>query len=85
MKFYESSNTGEEANPMNMISSMMSSGFFTKFMGNLQNDFSSGKMDMKKLMATVTGVISETTPQGSEGVLQIKNLMNQMSESFQHI
>ena len=70
-------NMEEGANPMMMMSSMMQSGFFTKFMGDLQTKFSSGEMDIRSLMGTVTNVISEATPQGGEEAAQIRNFVNQ--------
>ena len=70
-------NMEENANPMAMMSSMMQSGFFTKFMGDLQTKMSSGEMDLRSLMGTVTNVISEATPEGGEEAAQIRNFVNQ--------
>jgi hypothetical protein len=70
-------NMEDDANPMMMMSNMMQSGFFTKFMGDLQTKFSSGEMDIRSLMGTVTNVISEATPQGGEEAAQIRNFVNQ--------
>ena len=70
-------NMDDNANPMMMMSSMMQSGFFTKFMGDLQTKFSSGEMDIQSLMGTVTNVISEATPEGGEEAAQIRNFVNQ--------
>lgn len=70
-------NMGDNANPMMMMSSMMQSGFFTKFMGDLQSKFTSGDMDLRSLMGTVTSVISEATPEGSEEAEQIRNFVSQ--------
>lgn len=67
----------EGANPMMMMTNMMQSGFFTKFMGDLQTKFSSGEMDMRSLMGTVTNVISSASPQGSQEAEQIKSFVNQ--------
>ncbi len=70
-------NMEEDANPMMMMSSMMQSGFFTKFMGDLQTKFSNGDMNLRSLMGTVTNVISEATPQGGEEAAQIRNFVDQ--------
>nr|QBK87979.1 MAG: uncharacterized protein LCMAC202_03400 [Marseillevirus LCMAC202] len=70
-------NMEEDANPMTLMSSMMQSGFFTKFMGDLQTKFSSGEMNLRSLMGTVTNVISEATPQGGEEAAQIRSFVNQ--------
>ena len=71
------SNMGEDANPMMLMANMMQSGFIPKFMGDLQTKFGSGEMDLKSLMSTVTSVISEATPQGTEETAQIRNFVNQ--------
>ena len=67
----------ENANPMMMMSNMMQSGFFQKFMGDLQSNFSSGDMDIKSLMSTVTNVISSASPEGTEEASQIKDFVSQ--------
>nr|QBK87123.1 MAG: uncharacterized protein LCMAC201_00250 [Marseillevirus LCMAC201] len=78
-------NMEENANPMMMMSSMMQSGFFTKFMGDLQTKFSSGEMDLRSLMGTVTSVISEATPQGGEEAAQIRSFVNQSMEQVSNL
>lgn len=70
-------NMDGEANPMMMMTNMMQSGFFTKFMGDLQSKFNNGEMDLKSLMGTVTSVISEAAPQGGAEADQIKNFVSQ--------
>jgi hypothetical protein len=74
---FSSMDTSQDVNPMVLMANMMQSGFLTKFMGNLQTKFSSGEMDIKNLLTTVTGVISDIAPQeGGQGE-QITTLMNQ--------
>ena len=70
-------NMDENANPMMLMTDMLQSGFFTKFMGDLQTKFSSGEMDIRSLMGTMTTVISEATPQGSEEAAQVRQFVNQ--------
>jgi len=70
-------NLGDNANPMQMMTSMMQSGFFTKFMGDLQTKMSSGEMNLQSLMGTVTNVITEVAPQDGPESDQFKTLINQ--------
>lgn len=79
-------NIEDTGNPMAMMTGMMQSGFFQKFMGDLQTKMSSGEMDMKSLMGTVTSVISDVTPAGeadqlgdflSQGISQVSALTGQ--------
>lgn len=75
---FEDMDMSESANPMDMVSNMMQSGFFSKFMGDLQNKFESGDMDIKSLMGTVTGVISESTPEDGPELDQLRGFMGQV-------
>lgn len=79
-------NIEDTGNPMAMMTGMMQSGFFQKFMGDLQGKMSSGEMDMKSLMSTVTSVISDVTPAGeadqlgdflTQGISQVSALTGQ--------
>lgn len=79
-------NIEDTGNPMAMMTGMMQSGFFQKFMGDLQGKMSSGEMDIKSLMSTVTSVISDVTPAGeadqlgdflSQGISQVSALTGQ--------
>jgi len=78
-------NMEDSGNPMMMMSSMMQSGFFTKFMGDLQTKFSSGEMDLRSLMGTVTDVISEATPEGGEEAAQIRNFVTQSMDQVNNL
>jgi len=69
-------NLGDEANPMQMMSSMMQSGFFTKFMGDLQNKMESGEMNLQSLMGTVTSVIGDVAPQDGPQGEHMANFLN---------
>ena len=68
-------------NPMQLMSNMMQSGFFNKYMTDLQNKFSTGEMSIGSLMNTVTQVIQQTAPSGAEGE-QMKNLLNSTLQTF---
>ncbi len=70
-------NMEDNDNPMAVMSSMMQSGFFTKFMGDLQTKFSDGDMNLGTLMSTVTSVISEATPEAGEEADQIRTFVTQ--------
>lgn len=79
-------NIEDTGNPMAMMTGMMQSGFFQKFMGDLQSKMTSGEMDIKSLMGTVTSVISDVTPEGeadqigeflSQGLSQVSALTGQ--------
>jgi archaellum component FlaC len=67
----------DTSNPMAMVTTMMQSGFFSKFMGDLQSKFSNGEMNLKSLMTTVTTVVSDVVPADSEEGAQIKTFMDQ--------
>jgi hypothetical protein len=77
--------TSEDVNPMVLMSNMMQSGFLTKFMGNLQNKFSNGEMDIKNLITTVTTVITDIAPQDGPQGQHITNLMNQSISQMTNI
>lgn len=68
---------GDDMNPMLMMSQMMQSGFLSKFMGDIKDKFSSGEMDVKSLMNTVTGIISETTANTGEDMSQMQDFVAQ--------
>jgi hypothetical protein len=67
---------GDNENPMALVGNLMQSGFFTKFMGDLQTKFSSGEMDIGRLMGTVTNVISEAAPEGESEATEIRDFVN---------
>lgn len=73
--------TDTAGNPMQMMNDMMQSGFFNKYMTDLQSKFQTGEMSIGSLMSTVTNVIQQTSPQGAEGE-QMKNLLNSTLQTF---
>ncbi len=79
MHFENMDNTA--GNPMQMMNGMMQSGFFNKYMTDLQNKFTSGEMSIGSLMNTVTGLIQKTAPSGPEGD-QMKNLLSSTLQTF---
>lgn len=75
-----------EINPMSMMTNMMQSGFFTKFMGDLQNKFDSGEVNLASLMKTVTSTISELAPEAEgEDSSNIQNFVKQSMEQVETI
>lgn len=64
-------------NPAEMITSMMQSGFFQKFMGDMQSGITNGNINLPNLMSTVQQVISQNMPEGEEGE-QVKNIIGGM-------
>lgn len=65
-------------NPMEMVGTLMQSGFLNKFVGDLQNKFESGEMDMQKLLGSVTGIIQETSADNPEANDMINNTMKML-------
>jgi hypothetical protein len=68
-------------NPAEMITSMMQSGFFQKFMGDMQSGINNGNINLPNLMSTVQQVITQNIPQGEEGD-QIKQLMSGLQSTI---
>lgn len=68
-------------NPAEMITSMMQSGFFQKFMGDMQNGITNGNINLPNLMSTVQQVISQNMPEGEEGE-QITKLMSGLQNTL---
>lgn len=66
----------ENPNPMALMGEMMQSGFLQKFMGDMKQKMESGEMDLQSLMGTVTGVIADAAPEGSDQAESIRNFMN---------
>lgn len=58
---------GTGGNPMAAMQGMMQTGFFNKYMANLQSKFATGEMNLGSLMNMVTQVIQQTAPPGPEG------------------
>jgi hypothetical protein len=79
----ESSIKPEEVgdNPMNAVSSLMSSGVLPELIGSMQNGLTSGELDLSKLMGTVQGLMGQMG--GSEGMqsagIDLNAMMGMMS------
>lgn len=67
----------QNANPMQMMAGMMQSGFFQKFMGDMQSKMSSGEMTIQSLMGTVTNVISDVVPKEGKDAAKLQQVMSQ--------
>jgi len=74
----------ENTNPMQVVTQMMSNGFFSEFMGELQTKMSSGELDMKNLMTTVTSAVTEGVPGGTENA-EYQETMKKTFESVSGI
>ena len=66
------------ANPMEAISSVMSSGIVPELMQGMQNGFSDGSLDIKSLMGAVQGMVGQLGDQ-AEGDPQAKGAMNMLT------
>lgn len=68
-------------NPMNAISSLMSSGVLPELIGSMQNGLTNNELDLSKLMGTVQGLIGQMG--GSEGMqsagIDLNAMMGMMS------
>lgn len=73
-------NVDSNANPMEAISSMMSSGIFTEMIGGMGNGLQDGSLDLGKLMGTVQKMVSKMSPD-AESSLDLEGLMNTMKKS----
>lgn len=68
-------NVDSNANPMEAISSMMSSGIFTELIGGMGSGIQDGTLDLGKLMGTVQKMVSKMAPEG-ESSLDLEGMMN---------
>ena len=73
-------NVDSNANPMEAISSMMSSGIFTELIGGMGNGIQDGSLDLGKLMGTVQKMVSKMSPDG-ESSLDLEGMMNTMTKN----
>jgi len=73
-------NVDSNANPMDAISSMMSSGIFTELIGGMGSGIQDGTLDLGKLMGTVQKMVSKMAPE-AESSINIENMMNTMKNS----
>ena len=68
-------NVDSNANPMDAISSMMSSGIFTELIGGMGSGIQDGSLDLGKLMGTVQKMVSKMSPEG-ESSLDLEGMIN---------
>jgi hypothetical protein len=66
-KVETSINPDEMANPMQAVSSIMSSGIFNDLVTSMSDGINSGTLDIGKLMTSMTSVVSSIQPQGAPG------------------
>lgn len=52
----------EDANPMQSIMGLMTSGVFSELMTSMQNGMNDGKVDMKSLMGQMTSMFAQDEP-----------------------
>ena len=74
------------ANPMQAVSGILSSGIFTDLVGNMNNGLQSGNLDLGKLLGTVQNMIGSlgnmsegATGEAPTGMPDLSNMMSQMS------
>lgn len=73
-------NVDSNVNPMDAISSMMSSGIFTELIGGMGSGIQDGTLDLGKLMGTVQKMVSKMSPE-TESCINIEGLINNMKNS----
>jgi hypothetical protein len=56
-----------DSNPMEAVSSIMSSGVFTELISGMNNGIQNGSLDLGKLMGTVQKMVTTLTPNGGAG------------------
>jgi len=72
------------SNPMEAISSIMSSGIFTDLIGGMGNGLQNGTLDIGKLMGTVQKMVTTLTPPSPDGTpgamppLDLQSMMKMM-------
>ena len=76
-------NVDSNANPMEAITSMMSSGIFTELIGGMGSGIQDGTLDLGKLMGTVQKMVSKMSPEG-ESSLDLEGMMNTMKNTSEN-
>lgn len=76
------------ANPMEAITSIMSSGIFTDLIGGMGSGLQNGTLDIGKLMGTVQKMVTTLSPQSQDGgngmpPLDLQAMMKMMSPNSQ--
>lgn len=72
-------------NPMQAVSSVMSSGIFTDLIGTMTSGLNNGELDLTKLMGTVNGMVNnlaektDMPPEMSGMMEQMTGMMNQLN------
>ena len=74
-------NVDSNANPMEAISSMMSSGIFNDLIGGMGSGIEDGSLDLGKLMGTVQKMVSKMSPE-TESTLDVEGMMNTMKNKL---
>ena len=72
------------ANPMEAITSIMSSGVFTELIGGMNDGFSNGTMDIQKLMGAVNGMMG-TLGKETKGNPQAENMMSMVTGMMENL
>jgi len=73
-------------NPMQAVSSVMSSGLFTDLIGSMTSGLNNGELDLSKLMGTVNGMVnniaekSDMPPEMAGMMGQMTGMMNKLNE-----
>ena len=88
----ESNVNHDASNPMEAVSSIMSSGVFTELMGGMSNGLQNGELDIGKLLGAVQGMVTslgtmsggagspENMPDLGAMVGQMTNMMNNLQK-----
>lgn len=79
-------NVSPSDNPMQAVSSVMSSGLFTDLIGSMTSGLNNGELDLSKLMGTVNGMVSniadksDMPPEMAGMMSQMTGMMNKLNE-----
>ena len=79
-------NVSPTDNPMQAVSSIMSSGIFTDLIGSMTSGLNNGELDLGKLMGTVNGMVSniadksDMPPEMAGMMSQMTGMMNKLNE-----
>lgn len=76
-------NIDENANPMDTINSIMSSGVFTDLVNNMESKLNSGELDINSLLGSVKNMVSDDIEE--EGAGQIHGMMGAMETMINNL
>jgi len=71
-----------DSNPMQAISSIMSSGIFTDLLGGMNSGISNGSLDLSKLMGAVQSMVGNNGGDGSDQSGQAMNMISNLMGSM---